>query len=266
MGKTRTLGQKLAWFLGWGLLGLWLFLLSPWHGDVPLDMLRHSPSYPAQAAIAPRNIQWPDFARHPLPTTLADTQLWADAGDYFDEVQVVEVGYLVWSDFPIRVYLNPPDTIQRDPWLKAAQTAVEEWQAYLPLKIVEKPEGADITIQSTHTGYRSGGRVRSGETLYELWLDSKAILRHRCTVIVHPNQSPPYVLGALRHELGHALGVWGHSPVDTDALYFAQVREPPPISKRDINTLRRVYEQPTRLGWVMPNLAGDRPETSSDEP
>lgn len=261
MGKPRLLGQKLAGFLVWGLLGLCFFLLSPWHGNLPLDVLRPSPAYPLQTAIA-GEIQWPDFARHPLPAALAETQEWADAGDYFDEVQVVEVGYLVWSDFPIRVYLNPPDTIQRERWLGAAQTAVAEWQTYLPLEIVEQPDGADIKIQSSHTSYRSGGRVRSGETLYELWLDSEAILRHRCTVIVHPNQSPRQVLGALRHELGHALGVWGHSTLDTDALYFAQVREPPPISKRDINTLRRVYEQPTRLGWVMPNLTGDRPDNT----
>jgi predicted Zn-dependent protease len=32
-------------------------------------------------------------------------------------------------------------------------------------------------------------------------------------------------------------------------MYFSQVREPPPISARDINTLKRIYQQPTRLGW-----------------
>ena len=36
---------------------------------------------------------------------------------------------------------------------------------------------------------------------------------------------------------------------ETDVLYFSQVRNPPAISARDVNTLKRVYEQPTRLGW-----------------
>ena len=54
------------------------------------------------------------------------------------------------------------------------------------------------------------------------------------------------------HEIGHALGIWGHSPEVTDALYFAQVRQPPLISARDVNTRKRVYAQPTRLGWAVP--------------
>ncbi|MFN4955672.1 MAG: peptidase, partial [Aphanizomenon sp.] len=32
-------------------------------------------------------------------------------------------------------------------------------------------------------------------------------------------------------------------------MYFSQVRNPPFISVRDVNTLKRVYEQPTGLGW-----------------
>jgi predicted Zn-dependent protease len=31
--------------------------------------------------------------------------------------------------------------------------------------------------------------------------------------------------------------------------YFSQVRNPPPISPRDVNTLKRIYQQPTSLGW-----------------
>ncbi len=48
--------------------------------------------------------------------------------------------------------------------------------------------------------------------------------------------------------LGHALGIWGHSQLETDALYFSQVRKPAFISVRDVNTLKKVYEQSTALG------------------
>jgi predicted Zn-dependent protease len=43
--------------------------------------------------------------------------------------------------------------------------------------------------------------------------------------------------------------MWGHSQLQADALYFSQVRHPPLISVRDVNTLKKVYEQSTSLGW-----------------
>ncbi|MDY6806095.1 MAG: peptidase, partial [Cyanobacteriota bacterium] len=42
---------------------------------------------------------------------------------------------------------------------------------------------------------------------------------------------------------------WGHSEEERDVMYYSQVGSPPPISARDINTLKRIYQQPTRLGW-----------------
>ena len=71
----------------------------------------------------------------------------------------------------------------------------------------------------------------------------------RMTVRVSPSFAGESLLATIRHELGHALGIWGHSPEESDALYFSQVREPPPISSRDINTLKKIYQQPTKLGW-----------------
>jgi predicted Zn-dependent protease len=69
------------------------------------------------------------------------------------------------------------------------------------------------------------------------------------TIQLPPNSTGESLLATIRHEMGHALGIWGHSPVITDALYFSQVPDPQPISERDINTLQKIYRQPTRLGW-----------------
>jgi predicted Zn-dependent protease len=76
-------------------------------------------------------------------------------------------------------------------------------------------------------------------------------LRHHMTIQIRPTQAGEFETAAIRHELGHALGIWGHSPMMTDALYFSQVREPPPISARDVNTLQRIYRQGTRLGGLL---------------
>ncbi|HEY9646577.1 MAG TPA: hypothetical protein V6C88_09420, partial [Chroococcidiopsis sp.] len=221
--------------------------------------------------VAQPNETLPALQAHPLPPSLAQ---WHDAsgqGDYFDAIQPTNVGYLVWSHFPVSVYVEPPAEQSAEPpirspaesagdraqdWFDAVQRAIQEWTTYLPLTVVSTPDSADIVFWRRAPrieGFSAPNfRARAAETEYQLYIqrsaNAPATLSHRFTIVIRPRQSI-YVEASARHELGHALGIWGHSPIATDALYFSQVRTPPPISVRDINTLRRVYEQPTRLGW-----------------
>ncbi|HEY9629050.1 MAG TPA: peptidase [Coleofasciculaceae cyanobacterium] len=235
---------------------------------------------------------------HDLPSALAQWQESDNAADYFEAVQPTDLGYLVWSRFPVQIYIEPAIEPAREPvrgsgagtptsefeadraqvWVAAVRQAVQDWSVYLPLEIISSPDGADIQVQRRapplQTRPESANsntpaplpRIRSAETRYQFFVDrpdsspeslpynsnSPAILSHRFIVYLSANQTAAYTLATARHELGHALGIWGHSPVETDALYFSQVRNPPGISHRDINTLKRIYQQPTRLGWPMP--------------
>lgn len=211
---------------------------------------------------------------HPLPTPLAQWQDVTDAGDYFSEIKLTPVDYLVWSQFPVKIFVDQPQdpnessaSNQRfQKWVDAVLQAVQEWNTYLPLQVVIQREGADILIlrdrppvQSSfdrETGKFNIPRARSAQTRYEFYLRQtdkapQAILSQRLTIQLSPHQTDHYTLATARHELGHALGLWGHSPSETDIMYFSQVRDSPPISVRDINTLKRIYQQPTRVGWPL---------------
>lgn len=227
---------------------------------------------------APASSELPPPQIHLLPQTLANWRDRSNQGDYFDQIQPLPVGVLVWSRFPVKVYVESAvataatgEAVKPNPqaqaWTKATTQAVTEWQAYLPLQLVNRPEQADITIWRSPPPLEKGGlkpsdrnyRIRSAETRYELYAqttgNSSPVLAHRCQIWLRPSQTPQYIQAAARHELGHALGLWGHSPLQTDALYFSQVRNPAAISPRDVNTLRRVYQQPTRLGWPLPSTS-----------
>ncbi len=205
---------------------------------------------------------------HPLPTSLAEWEDKNNQEDYFNQIQPTPLGYLIWSQFPVKIYVAKPtlspdnsaSNIRQQQWIETVRKAIAEWSIYLPLQKTDNPELADITIaRSTPerkvklnpaTGLYDIPRAITAQTSYQFyWQDSK-ILSHRMTIKVSPNLSQPAILAATRHELGHALGIWGHSPDRNDALYFSQVRDFPPISARDINTLKKIYQQPTKLGWI----------------
>ena len=198
---------------------------------------------------------------HPLPLSL---QQWHDPrGDYFDRIEPTPLGYLVWSDFPVKVYLEPDSDNAHQQWTNAIREAIAEWSVYLPLQEVVEKKNADIIWVRERPPMRARvdrenqrliiPRARTAEAKYDFYLRSadSPVLAHRFQIFLGSHQSEKHTLGTARHELGHALGIWGHSLSQNDALYEAQTGNPPPISPRDINTLKKIYEQPTQLGWAI---------------
>jgi predicted Zn-dependent protease len=207
----------------------------------------------------------PPLKVHTLPQSLA---LWEqnNQGDYFDQIESTPLGYLVWSKFPLKVYVDsvPPENTAANQrfqqWTAAARKAIAEWNVYLPLKEVTDKETADILVLRSSparsvkldpdTGLYDIPRAVTAQTNYKFYLTKDPVaIAFRMTMEVSPNFAGVSLLATIRHEFGHALGIWGHSPKSSDALYFSQVSDPPAISVGDINTLKKIYQQPTKLGW-----------------
>lgn len=272
--RGRQWRQPKLFFVGAFICTLFLLLIV----QVPLiSLAQEVPSFP------PPQEQLPEPQVHPLPPVLEQWQDTKQQGDYFAAIEPTPVGYLVWSEFPIRVFVEPipasGNSFERDraqAWVDAVTEAVQEWSIYLPLAWVNTAEAADVAIwrsappiQLEEGGNLEGSnlsgsdatsrhplpRIRSAETQYHLFvdrpIDAPAKLAQRFTIQLTPNQTIDYIKATARHEMGHALGIWGHSPVETDALYFSQVRNSPLISDRDVNTLKRIYQQPTCIGWEL---------------
>jgi predicted Zn-dependent protease len=213
--------------------------------------------------------QLPSLRSHPLPPSLVQWQDLKQAGDYSDQINPTDVGALIWSEFPIRIYIESPSLSvpKAEAWRLAVLRAIDEWTVYLPLTVVLQIDEADIIIKQSAPPLRLAPRqgtatkrlierVRSAETRYDLFIrqtdNEPAVLTHRHTIFLSPTQAGPYVQSAARHELGHALGIWGHSQQSTDVMFFSQVQTPGTISARDVNTLKQIYKQPTGLGWPLP--------------
>ena len=221
--------------------------------------------------INPSFAQIPFPRIHPLPPSLANWKDRTNSGDYFEQIERTPLGYLIWSQFPVSVYIQQSNSYtdsaadkRFEQWVTAVKKAISEWNVYLPLEEVTDREEADIIVLRSqperevkidpNTGLYDIPRAIAAETTYKFFVrQNPPTIAHKMTVEISPNFTGVSLLATARHELGHALGIWGHSPQKTDALYFSQVSDPPKISPRDVNTLKKIYQQPTKLGWEIDN-------------
>jgi len=224
-----------------------------------------------QAAASRVRVRLQELSEMPaVPTSLQPSAYVPKAGDYYQEVAQSSAG-LQFSNFPVKVFVgNVPEE-----WQRTIREAIDDWNRVLPLKEVASREGADIVVDwgtSVKESHRAGwerdwvqeeqeGTHTKRTKVAFIGLDAS----HRW--------SEDQRRSTVAHEIGHALGIQGHSGSPRDVMFSAvqeilniardwgpipspsAVELPPPPSQkpsqRDINTLLRLYNTPgflPRLG------------------
>lgn len=175
----------------------------------------------------------------------------ASAGDYFNHITVFSDGKITrFTQTPIRVHIAPmPMGVEGgETYLESFRYAMREWEAAdarIQFQEVVAIDDADIRVrwqrsgltQITDTALGKTGLIRLSETNFEV--EMVLALRERGSAVL---LSPERMRTVCLHELGHAIGLWGHSPDAADALFFAATAQRP--SDRDKATLHKVYAPP----------------------
>lgn len=196
-------------------------------------------------------------AKPQFPDSMQPAKYVSSAGDYYREIALTSEGEQ-WRDLPVKVYLGNAPQLK---WQQGAREAFDIWSAAFPTQLVALEDKADIRL--TWNGSVSESDM-VGEEME--WLRFKRIgdqlTGRRVAVIsvdLSRNWSKDEMRAIISHELGHALGIKGHSDSKKDIMFWQmqdqqrQIRAPYfPIpvfwkslvknpSQRDINTLIRIY-------------------------
>jgi predicted Zn-dependent protease len=201
-----------------------------------------------------------------LPDSLRSSRYALKAGDYYQESSGPSAG-LLWTEFPVKVYADIPPA----KWQGALQDALAAWNEVIPLRRVPTRQEANITMSWASL---QGGKAGREQSFIQVRKEGDRVFQRldRAFIVLDNSHhwSGPEMRLTLLHELGHALGINGHSNGSKDVMIpilYETITEPPAnlsvvgpstrliqfpgdgfsvdvntkLTRRDINTLIRLY-------------------------
>ncbi len=203
------------------------------------------------------------------------------APDYFDHITLYSDGRITrFTQMPIQVYISP--SIKESTYLPELQYAMREWETaaegVIKFQVIDTPDNADIHVNAGENSMSTYFDMRLGTVELTRHTDSTQIIvtpdlpenegespaksdeqnqnsdqtnniDFTVEIILIPEgdgtvdeKLQKEMRTVCLHELGHALGLWGHSPHTDDVNHAKATAQQP--SKRDIDTLMKLYSTP----------------------
>lgn len=163
------------------------------------------------------------------------------------------------QDFPIRVFVRRNLQIPEyyDRYLQIVRGCLEQWchatDNVVFYKFVNDKESANLVCDYTDQRQmvspdhepgldgNSENRIRFQDKTTD-WANITILVRNGPQA---PFRNPALTTKTFLHELGHALGMHGHSPNPHDIMFLAATPEPTyKLTERDENTIRKIYPIP----------------------
>lgn len=192
-----------------------------------------------------------------LPEAIQPSRYVPEAGDYYWQVSRDSEGE-EWDHSPLKVFLGSAPEMK---WQEGAREAYDFWSTVLPLQLVALPQDADIRLSWERSDFE-GRRAGEDREYVEIRRVGEGMKARRIAVIsvdMRIRWAKDEMRAVIAHEMGHALGIKGHSDSKKDLMFWQSQEKtrrysisgiPLPIvwralvkqpSQRDINTLIRLY-------------------------
>ncbi len=149
------------------------------------------------------------------------------------------------NTFPLKVYIQQGSGVP-EYYITQIKKAYAKWQnvtgGYISFSLVSSPDNADMKCYfEPDLPNLSGDTAGYHQFKYNGNLIADSVIRFRYADSKGRNFSPEMIYDVALHEIGHSLGLAGHSSKSSDLMYPVTVNRNYDISKRDLTTLKLLY-------------------------
>ncbi len=186
-----------------------------------------------------------------LQEIIHERQRFANSKDYFDPVGDCKA--CRWSEkrMPIKIFIGVGDSIAgyQPEYGLAVRQAFEQWAkasgGKIRIEYVPDNNSAGIAVNWT-SNISSKDPAAAGQAEL-IASDNEGATKASVILCTHDiygrNLTANRIARQSIHEIGHALGIWKHSPFHEDLMYYFEpyFDSAPKFTQRDLGTVRKLY-------------------------